>query len=179
MEQDTPKPVVSAKKEEVKKKPKPSTHDKNVRLNLGNLLADEDEVEGEVEVQPVAIEETKRELTIEEVKASLEAYGKLLSDEGKKSLPKLIESLQASLDNNQLLITVNSKQKEGQLEEERVRISEYFRKDLGQAVPIVIKIDKEATGPRNPYTDMEKLEDMIHKNPKVLALKDQLDLDIL
>jgi hypothetical protein len=162
------------------KSAKPAKQEKNVRLNLNDLLSDDGEEENEVlEAKEEEVVAPSKTLTIEEVRKALKSYGEILSDEGKKSLPKLIESLVVSFSDNQLLITVNSKQKEGQLEEERVRISEYFRQELGQAVPIVIQIDKEESGPRKPYTDREKFEDMIQSNPQVLSLRDQLDLDIL
>jgi hypothetical protein len=173
--------------EEVKPKPpagksprlKSEKAPKTTRLGLDSLLKDTSKPtpdSGEAEEPEELTSEDALPLTEENVKSVLEKYAALLKEEGKKSLPKFVESLAFEISDDALLFKVNSKQKEGQLEEERIRLAEQFREVLKRSVRFSIVIVKEPTGPRKPYTDKEKLQHMVEKNPMVRRFTDEFGL---
>jgi hypothetical protein len=76
------------------------------------------------------------------------------------------------------LLVDNKSQKE-EIMLARTDLHDFLRKRLlNGAIEINIKVNKDQKQ-RKAYTDEEKFKEMAEKNPDVLKLKEQLDLDFL
>lgn len=82
-------------------------------------------------------------------------------------------------ENFQIEVLVDNKSQAEEVMHFRTDLHDFLRKKLSNgAIEILVKVNKDKKQ-RKAYTDEEKFKEMVEKNPELLQLKEQLDLDFL
>lgn len=78
-----------------------------------------------------------------------------------------------------VIVTVDNKIQEGEVSAKRPEILAFLRKELNNyGIQMEVVVTDRPSATRRPYTDQEKFEAMVSRNPVIKTLKDQLNLDI-
>ncbi|MFA6924037.1 MAG: DNA polymerase III subunit gamma/tau [Bacteroidales bacterium] len=81
-------------------------------------------------------------------------------------------------ENNVVLLTIDNKAQQNELNTRKAELLEFIRKELdNNQIQLEIFIEKTTTESK-PYTDSDKLVEMQKKNPNLENLRKQFDLDI-
>jgi DNA polymerase III subunit gamma/tau len=116
------------------------------------------------------------EIADDELKKIWESYAARMSAE-KPHITSLFRSnLPVSVD-GAIKVTVNTLVQKNMFDEELPHFAEYVKKEKNLSLHVMVEVNKEPdTAPKKAYTQKEKLDMMIQKNPHVLTLLQQLDL---
>lgn len=103
----------------------------------------------------------------------------LSDDQGKSMVYAALTTHEPALgENNQVLVKVDNKSQMEEVMEKRTELHEFLRNELQNgSVEIQLEVIKNKKE-KKAYTQEEKFQVMIEKNPLLLELKKKLDLDI-
>ncbi len=155
----------------------------SVSASLGAMLNDKPKVEeSEEEAQKASAPKMSNEFSDEELKvvwaelmAEIEKEGK----EGSSLVTSAMRERMPKREGNLLQMLVENKSQEEEVMIFRPDMHEMMRQRLKNSeVTIVVSINRDLTE-RKAYTDAEKFQKMIDRNPNLLDLKKKLDLDFI
>jgi DNA polymerase-3 subunit gamma/tau len=154
----------------------------SVSASLGQMLNDKPAAEKEEEEKKVSGPKMDNAFTDEELKAvwtsimnDIETAGK----EGNSIVTSAMRERMPRREGNTLHMLVENKSQEEEVMIFRPDMHEMLRQRLKNTeVTIEVSINRDKTE-RKAYTDAEKFQKMIDRNPHVLTLKQKLDLDFI
>ncbi|NNC96429.1 MAG: DNA polymerase III subunit gamma/tau [Chitinophagales bacterium] len=146
----------------------------NVDTKIEKVKEDQQQITEDIAVDLSTLDEDK-------LVAAWKNYGEELEKNKRKSLRNLVDSFTPKIQDNKILLKVESSiQKELLVNEER-KLIEYLKKELNlPSIQFEFRIDKKATKASNkvPYTSKDKFEKIVEKNPAIKDLKDNLGLEL-
>lgn len=128
-------------------------------------------------IQDALVHEVK-EILQQDLLSAWESFAEKKKLEGKNSLHATLMYKEPKLDGNTIQFVIVNEVQEKVLREERVDLLNELRKTL-EAPRLELTLEKEEVGELRPrYTPMDRFKILAEKNPDLLKLKDNLDLDL-
>ncbi len=111
--------------------------------------------------------------------AAWQLYTTDVKDSGKRILISLFEKIKPVFDDaHNFTLVVPNKVVADRLEDERPEMLIFLRKKTGNtAINLIVDIQQQKTEAA-PYTNREKYDSLAQKNPKLIDLKNALDLEV-
>ena len=156
----------------LKEKP---TRKRTISIDLNNLNKEKGQTEKEVQKKHIATHFTK-----EDLEASWKNYATKISLEGKHNLSSILKEKTPSISDGFILeLTLNNKVQEEVFTNEKSNILDFLKKSLlNNSIQFKIKIKKLKKQEIKAYTPEDKFKEMSVKNPELLKMKDQFDLEL-
>lgn len=109
-----------------------------------------------------------------------------LWDEYNQRVPEEKKGLKITLDtfrpvlnaDMQIEVTFESEIQRLQIEDVRLGIQNFISQRVGAEVELILKTDKKSENGRKPYTEKEKFERLVEKNPEIKKLQQRLGLEL-
>ena len=174
----------SAEKKHESIQSKPQVRQKKVSsssaLSIKHLTKTDAKVE---ESNPVESSNSKQEefneLEFKEVWKKLVEHFKKGEKEGDSIVYSALIKHEPEINKQAIALKVDNKSQAEELSYRRTEIHDFLRKELNNSlVELHISIEREKKN-KKAYTSEEKFNEMVQKNPKVLELKQKLDLDFI
>jgi len=113
------------------------------------------------------------------LESSWNTYAKQMQQKGKHNLYSTLSFRKPVLKENALIeFTIDNKVQEETLENEKSDLLGFLRKELNNYSAALKTVINTIDSERKPYTSGDKFKRMAEKNPTLLKLKQQFDLDI-
>jgi hypothetical protein len=120
----------------------------------------------------------KLSYTAADIQSAYESYVLLLEKEGKMGLRAVLKLIDASFQTDVLKLK-GIKQHMLAIEEVRQDMMQYLRDKLQQSnIQLELEEIKDLGGAKKAYSNKDKFEEMVKKNPLLKEFKDKLDLDL-
>jgi len=167
------------------KLPKKVKNKSTLKVNIKEIIEKEvpqDNVETDVEVSPESEPPTENSdvatLNQERVSEAYESYKQKMVEEQRKSIETVLKLNQPEWDGEKIIIRLHKNHKT-QLEEVRTDLLIHIRQFLqNKQVGIEFVETERQVEQRVPYTDKEKFEAMVKKNPQLGDLAQKFQLDV-
>jgi DNA polymerase-3 subunit gamma/tau len=105
-------------------------------------------------------------------------YAEFIHNENPNFYSSITKNMPVIKEVDQLELIIDNKVQEDEINSKKADLLGYLRKELNNyKISLILKI-KQVVSEVRPYTTKEKFNSMVEKNPDVLKLKEQLDLDI-
>ena len=124
-------------------------------------------------------DDTKREINAALLQKSWNDYATARKHEGKNSLHATLTAYQPVITGQRTIsLTIVNDVQENYMREERPTLLGYLRREMDMPLLELSVVKAEAKDLRPRYTPRDKFKIMADKNPALLTLRDQLDLEI-
>ncbi len=144
----------------------------------GGDLNTEEKKKSEVNEEQSDYNKTANDFSEEQLHLHWNTYAETIQQDNPNLYSSITKHMPVLKENFQLELIIDNKVQEDEINSKKADLLSYLRKELNNyQISLVLEIKHVAAEVR-PYTTKEKFNSLAEKNPSILKLKEQLDLDI-